>query len=84
MAKSVVRSPQFETDLMYYTLQFNLKQAESDSFDDLFGFARTDLAYAKSMERERQRVNPARTWAEEKAEWLLTLELKRYQAAIGV
>ena len=78
---SVVRSPQFEAELVYYTLQLKVKQAESDSFDDFFGYARTNLAYARAMEREMQRVKPARTrtWAEEKAERLLNLELKRYQ-----
>ena len=80
---SVVRSPQFEAELVYYTLQLNVKQAESDSFDDFFGYARTNLAYARAMEREMQRVKPARTWAEEKAEFILDLDLKRYQTAIG-
>ena len=77
----VVRSPQFEADLTYFRALLAQEQKESDSFDDFFGYARTNLAYARAMKREMQRVKPARTrtWAEEKAERLLNLELKRYQ-----
>lgn len=76
---SVLRSPQFEADVAHFQALLAQEQKESDAFDDFFGYARTDLAYARVMERERGRVKPARTWAEEKVERLTNLELKWYQ-----
>ena len=51
-------TPEFQRDYAYYTAKLAAQQAEQDAFDAEFGIPRTDLAYAKAMERAQQRAMP--------------------------
>lgn len=51
-------TPEFQRDYAYYTTQCAAQQAEQDAFDAEFGIPRTDIAYAKAMERANYRAMP--------------------------
>lgn len=76
-------SPQFQTDLMYYTIQFAKQQAAQDQFDDEFGIPRTNLAYAKAIEREATRNRIKVPFEVQKQHFIYELNCKAYAKAIN-
>ena len=53
---SLLECPLAARDYAYYKSQFATLQAESDAFDEEFGFVKIDRAYVKTVERARHRA----------------------------
>jgi len=76
--------PVFTKEYAYYTAKFAVQQAEANQFNMDFGLPLQDLAYAKAIERLRQRQTTRYSWEEQKAAFKNNLALRAYAAAVGV
>lgn len=69
-------------DYAFYQVQFAALQAIENEFDDALGLERVDLAWKKTIEREKARNMP--TFPEMKREFNNNRALRAYSLAIGV
>ncbi len=69
-------------DYAFYQAQFAALQAIENEFDDALGLERVDLAWKKTIEREKARNMP--TFAEMKREFSNSRALRAYSLAVGV
>ena len=68
-------------DYAFYKAQLAALQASENEFDDALGLERVDLAWKKTIEREKARNMP--TFPEMKREFANNRALKAYALAIG-
>lgn len=71
----------YETDYAFYKNKFAQQQADSDAMNDLLGFPREDLAHAKAIERQLNKMRP--TWEQVKADFRFDVAVKQYKHAIN-
>ena len=84
---SLLECPLAARDYAYYKSQFATLQAESDAFDEEFGFVKIDRAYVKTVERAQARALKASgvTFASSaKARFHENRALAGYAEALGV
>ena len=68
-------------DYAFYKAKLAALQASENEFDDALGLERVDLAWKKTIEREKARNMP--TFPEMKREFANNRALKAYALAIG-
>lgn len=78
----IADDPRFQSELAHYTRQYAKQQAEQDAFDDWAGTPRTDLAWAKAMERAKARASDL-SWATAQKRWLEARQVSAYRQAIA-